>query len=104
MSDEVKELLISMISSPNTKDRNRKIIFWYDPKEEYLEYVNELVLDESSTGIVYMRQLITAKASNVTMAYTEIDYSGEEKTPTIQVFKDSTELDIANFKITYSKS
>ena len=25
MSDEVKELLISMISSPNTKDRKRKI-------------------------------------------------------------------------------
>ena len=43
MSDEVKELLISMISSSNTKDRKRKIIFWYDPKEEYLEYVNDLV-------------------------------------------------------------
>ena len=46
MSDEVKELLISMISSPNTKDRKRKIIFWYDPKEEYLEYVNDLVFDD----------------------------------------------------------
>ena len=53
MSDEVKELLISMISSPNTKDRKRKIIFWYDPKEEYLEYVNDLVLDNNTELIIF---------------------------------------------------
>ena len=53
MSDEVKELLISMISSPNTKDRKRKIIFWYDPKEEYLEYVNDLVFDDNTELIIY---------------------------------------------------
>ena len=53
MSDEVKELLISMISSSNTKDRKRKIIFWYDPKEEYLEYVNDLVFDDNTELIIY---------------------------------------------------
>ena len=53
MSDEVKELLISMISSPNTKDKKRKIIFWYDPKEEYLEYVNDLVFDDNTELIIY---------------------------------------------------
>ena len=53
MSDEVKELLISMISSPNTKDRKRKIIFWYDPKKEYLEYVNDLVLDDNTELIIF---------------------------------------------------
>ena len=53
MSDEVKELLISMISSPNTKDRKRKIIFWYDPKEEYLEYVNDLVFDDNTELIIF---------------------------------------------------
>lgn len=53
MSDEVKELLISMISSPNTKDRKRKIVFWYDPKEEYLEYVNDLVFDDNTELIIF---------------------------------------------------
>ena len=47
MSDEVKELLISMISSPNTKDRKRKIIFWYDSKQEYQDFINELELEDT---------------------------------------------------------
>ena len=65
---------------------------------------NELVLDPLSTGTVYMRNLLTAKASNVTMSYTEIDYSGNENTPTIKVYKDSTELNISDYKVTYSNN
>ncbi|MCR5565118.1 MAG: hypothetical protein K6F59_04945, partial [Gammaproteobacteria bacterium] len=91
----IEKSTAKMECSYNSNIINNGVIYTQD---------NELVLDESSTGTVYTRNLITAKASNVTMAYTEIDYSGEEKTPTIQVFKDSTELDIANFKITYSNN
>ena len=46
MFDEVTQLLLDTIngefSRDNEKKRTRKIIFWYDPKEEYRELINEL--------------------------------------------------------------
>lgn len=51
MFDKVKELLIDTLNSPFSRDvekaRTRKIIFWYDPKSEYEELINELVLDNT---------------------------------------------------------
>ena len=81
MSDEVKELLISMISSPNTKDRKRKIIFWYDPKEEYLEYVGSNVEDlrkeraEQAKETVKTRLVLEAlvKKENMIVSEAELD-------------------------------
>lgn len=49
MRDEVLELLKDTLKGAFTRDsekaRKRKIIFWYDPKEEYLDFVNELELE-----------------------------------------------------------
>ena len=51
MFDEVKQLLFDTLKGAFTRDterkRTRKIIFWYDPKEEYKELVDELLVDES---------------------------------------------------------
>lgn len=51
MFEEVKELLISMLNSSfsatSEKSRNRKIIFWYDPKKDYEELLNELELENT---------------------------------------------------------
>ena len=51
MFEEVKELLISMINSSfsaiSEKSRNRKIIFWYDAKNDYEELLNELDLEDT---------------------------------------------------------
>lgn len=51
MFEEVKELLISMLNSrfsaTSEKSRNRKIIFWYDPKKDYEELLNELELENT---------------------------------------------------------
>lgn len=54
MFDEVKELLLATLVGSFTQDRNRtrKIIFWYDPKEEYRELINELKIDNTEI-IVY---------------------------------------------------
>ena len=51
MFEEVKVLLISMLNSrfsaTSEKSRNRKIIFWYDPKKDYEELLNELELENT---------------------------------------------------------
>jgi len=53
MSDEVKDLLITMINEPNTNGRKRKIIFWYDPKEEYSDSIDDTIVSESTELIKY---------------------------------------------------
>lgn len=56
MFDEVTQLLLDTIngefSRENEKMRTRKIIFWYDPKEEYKELINELNI-ENTEIIIY---------------------------------------------------
>lgn len=56
MFDEVTQLLLDTIngefSRDNEKKRTRKIIFWYDPKEEYKELINELNI-ENTEIIIY---------------------------------------------------
>lgn len=56
MFDEVTQLLLDTIngefSRDNEKMRTRKIIFWYDPKEEYKELINELNI-ENTEIIIY---------------------------------------------------
>ena len=51
MFEKLKELLISMLNSrfsaTSEKSRNRKIIFWYDPKKDYEELLNELELENT---------------------------------------------------------
>lgn len=51
MFEEVKELLISMLTSSfsatSEKSRNRKIIFWYDAKKDYEELLDELELEDT---------------------------------------------------------
>ena len=53
MFDEVLELLKDTLKgaftrySEKEKERKRKIIFWYDSKEEYLDFVNELDLEDT---------------------------------------------------------
>ena len=51
MFDKVLELLKETLNGDFTRDaekqRKRKIIFWYDPKKEYEEFVNELSLDNT---------------------------------------------------------
>ena len=48
MFDEVKELLVSTLkgafSRDSEKKRTRKIIFWYDSKQEYKEFIDEVEL------------------------------------------------------------
>ena len=49
MFDEVLELLKDTLNGAFSRDterqRTRKIIFWYDSKKEYEEFINELELD-----------------------------------------------------------
>lgn len=56
MFDEVTQLLLDTIngefSRDNEKKRTRKIIFWYDPKEEYRELINELNIEDTEI-IIY---------------------------------------------------
>ena len=51
MFDEVLELLKDTLNGAFSRDterqRTRKIIFWYDSKKEYQEFINELELDNS---------------------------------------------------------
>ena len=51
MFDEVKELLISFLTSSfsvdTEKSRKRKIIFWYDAKKDYEELINELEIENT---------------------------------------------------------
>ena len=51
MFDEVLELLKDTLNGAFSRDterqRTRKIIFWYDPKKEYEEFINELELDNT---------------------------------------------------------
>lgn len=51
MFDEVLELLKDTLNgafSRNTeRKRTRKIIFWYDPKQDYTDFINELELDNT---------------------------------------------------------
>lgn len=51
MFDEVLELLKDTLKGAFSRDterkRTRKIIFWYDSKQEYLEFVDELELDNT---------------------------------------------------------
>ena len=51
MYEQEKELLISIINSSfaidTQKNRNRKIIFWYDAKKEYEEFVEELEIENT---------------------------------------------------------
>lgn len=56
MFDEVTQLLLDTINGEFSRDsekmRTRKIIFWYDPKEEYKELINELNI-ENTEIIIY---------------------------------------------------
>ena len=56
MFDEVKQLLLDTLNGEFTRDterkRTRKIIFWYDSKEEYRELINELEYDNTEI-IIY---------------------------------------------------
>ena len=51
MFDEVLELLKDVLNGAFSRDterkRIRKIIFWYDPKQEYQEFINELELENT---------------------------------------------------------
>ncbi len=51
MFDEVLQLLNDTLNGAFPRDterkRTRKIIFWYDSKQEYLEFINELELDNT---------------------------------------------------------
>ena len=51
MFDEVLELLKDTLngafSRDTEKNRIRKIIFWYDPKQEYQDFINELELENT---------------------------------------------------------
>ena len=56
MFEEVKQLLLDTLNGAFSRDsdkkRTRKIIFWYDPKEEYRELIDELELDNTEI-IIY---------------------------------------------------
>ena len=57
MFDEITQLLLDTIKNresfkDNERMRTRKIIFWYDSKEEYTELVNELNI-ENTEIIIY---------------------------------------------------
>ena len=56
MFEEVKQLLIDTLNGTFSRDserkRTRKIIFWYDPKEDYRELIEELDL-ENTEIIIY---------------------------------------------------
>lgn len=51
MFDEVLELLKDTLNGAFSRDaerkRTRKIIFWYDPKQDYVDFINELELDNT---------------------------------------------------------
>ena len=51
MFDEVLELLKDTLNGAFSRDterkRTRKIIFWYDPKQDYADFINELELDNT---------------------------------------------------------
>lgn len=49
MFEEVKELLLATLLGTFSKDRKRtrKIIFWYDSKKEYEEFINELEIENT---------------------------------------------------------
>ena len=51
MFDEVLDLLKDTLNGDFSRDterkRTRKIIFWYDPKQEYTDFINELELDNT---------------------------------------------------------
>ncbi len=56
MFEEVKQLLLDTLNGQFSRDterkRTRKVIFWYDPKEDYRELINELEI-ENTEIIVY---------------------------------------------------
>ena len=51
MFDEVLDLLKDTLNGDFSRDterkRTRKIIFWYDPKQEYTDFINELELEST---------------------------------------------------------
>ncbi len=51
MFEEVLELLKDTLNGAFSRDterkRTRKIIFWYDPKQDYADFINELELDNT---------------------------------------------------------
>ena len=51
MFDEVLEILKDTLNGAFSRDterkRTRKIIFWYDPKQDYADFINELELDNT---------------------------------------------------------
>lgn len=51
MFDKVLELLKDTLNGAFSRDterkRTRKIIFWYDPKRDYVDFINELELDNT---------------------------------------------------------
>lgn len=59
MFEEVKQLLLDTLngefSRDNERKRTRKIIFWYAPKEDYKELIDELVADgiDNTEIIIY---------------------------------------------------
>ena len=59
MFEEVKQLLLDTLngefSRDNERKRTRKIIFWYDPKEDYRELIDELLNDgiDNTEIIIY---------------------------------------------------
>ena len=47
MNNDVQELLVQFLLQDNTRDRKRKIIFWYDEKQEYSEDIDDIVLSDT---------------------------------------------------------
>jgi uncharacterized protein (TIGR02687 family) len=47
MNEDVQELLVQFLLQNNTRDRKRKIIFWYDEKQEYSEDLDSIVLSDT---------------------------------------------------------
>lgn len=66
--------------------------------------VDNLKLDESSTGIVYMREALDKSIKNVVLSYTETTYTGEEARPSVKVYNGEDELDINDYTVTYSNN
>lgn len=47
MNEDVQGLLVQFLLQNNTRDRKRKIIFWYDEKQEYSEDLDSIVLSDT---------------------------------------------------------
>ena len=51
MNNEVKELLLSYLLQLDSKGRKRKVIFWYDEKQDYINEINDLQINDVNIRI-----------------------------------------------------